>query len=148
MSPLSCARPLHLIILLGFVLTVACGYTTRLLLQLPDIHRLYEGYKDLTSQPVFVTQQGVKSQMRLTLVSILALCAPSVFSSQESLVDQYVAKQGPISKAGLLANIGPTGSRSSGAKAGVVIASPSTEDPNYLYTWIRDASLVYKVLVD
>jgi glucoamylase len=31
-------------------------------------------------------------------------------------------------------------------KAGVVIASPNTNDPNYLYTWIRDASLTFKVI--
>lgn len=33
-------------------------------------------------------------------------------------------------------------------QAGVVVASPSTENPNYLYTWIRDSSLVFKVLID
>ena len=31
-------------------------------------------------------------------------------------------------------------------KPGVVIASPNTVDPNYLYTWIRDASLTFKVI--
>ena len=30
----------------------------------------------------------------------------------------------------------------------MVIASPSTANPNYLYTWIRDASLVFKALID
>jgi glucoamylase len=30
----------------------------------------------------------------------------------------------------------------------VVIASPSTTNPNYLYTWVRDSSLVFKTLVD
>lgn len=29
-----------------------------------------------------------------------------------------------------------------------MIASPSTEDPNYLYSWVRDASLVFKTLID
>ncbi|KAG6915629.1 hypothetical protein DXG01_010668 [Tephrocybe rancida] len=85
--------------------------------------------------------------MRVILLSALGLCA-SVFGHQGNLVDEYVAKEGPIAKAGLLANIGSGGSRSSGAKPGVVIASPSTEDPDYLYTWIRDASLVYKCLID
>jgi glucoamylase len=33
-------------------------------------------------------------------------------------------------------------------KAGVVIASPNIVDPNYLYTWIRDASLVFKVITE
>jgi glucoamylase len=29
-----------------------------------------------------------------------------------------------------------------------VIASPSTVNPDYLYTWVRDSSLVFKVIVD
>lgn len=29
-----------------------------------------------------------------------------------------------------------------------MIASPSTVNPDYLYTWVRDSSLVFKVLVD
>jgi len=31
---------------------------------------------------------------------------------------------------------------------GVVIASPSNSDPDYLYTWTRDSSLVFKLLID
>ncbi|KAJ7784273.1 glucoamylase [Mycena metata] len=65
-----------------------------------------------------------------------------------SSVDSYVATESPIAKAGLLANIGPSGSKSSGAKAGIVIASPSTVDPDYLFTWVRDSSLVFKVIID
>ena len=34
------------------------------------------------------------------------------------------------------------------SKAGVVIASPSNTDPNYLFTWTRDSSLVFKLIVD
>lgn len=34
------------------------------------------------------------------------------------------------------------------SKPGVVIASPSTTDPNYLYSWVRDSSLVFKSLID
>jgi len=34
------------------------------------------------------------------------------------------------------------------SQAGVVIASPSTANPNYLYSWIRDSSLVFKVIID
>lgn len=48
----------------------------------------------------------------------------------------------------MLANIGASGSKSSGAKAGIVIASPSTHDPDYLYTWTRDSALVFKRITD
>jgi hypothetical protein len=47
-------------------------------------------------------------------------------------IDTYIANQGPVSKAGILANIGPNGSKDGGAGSGVVIASPSTSDPDYL----------------
>lgn len=29
-----------------------------------------------------------------------------------------------------------------------MIASPSTSNPDYLYTWLRDSSLVFKALID
>jgi len=29
-----------------------------------------------------------------------------------------------------------------------VIASPNTVDPDYLFTWVRDSSLVFKVIAD
>ncbi|TFK40744.1 glucoamylase [Crucibulum laeve] len=82
----------------------------------------------------------------LSLFSVLGLCVTAF--SQSATVDQYVTTESPIAKAGLLANIGPKGAKSSGAKAGVVIASPSTTNPNYLFTWTRDSSLVFKTIID
>ncbi|OCH92615.1 glucoamylase [Obba rivulosa] len=81
----------------------------------------------------------------------LLVCAAALLSgvvAQSSSVGAYVSSESPIAKAGLLANIGPSGAKSSGAKPGVVIASPSTVNPDYLYTWVRDSSLVFKVLID
>ncbi|OJA17768.1 hypothetical protein AZE42_04858 [Rhizopogon vesiculosus] len=80
------------------------------------------------------------------LIPALGICA-SVFA-QSSTVDSYVSTESPIAKAGVLANIGANGVKSSGAYSGVVIASPSTTNPNYLYTWVRDSSLVFKTLID
>ncbi|KAF7298019.1 Glucoamylase [Mycena chlorophos] len=48
----------------------------------------------------------------------------------------------------MLANIGPSGSKVSGAAPGLVIASPSKNNPDYFYTWTRDSSLVFKTLID
>jgi len=33
-------------------------------------------------------------------------------------------------------------------QAGLVIASPSTTNPNYLFTWTRDSALVFKTVID
>ena len=33
-------------------------------------------------------------------------------------------------------------------QAGLVIASPSTQNPDYLYSWTRDSALVFKFLIE
>ena len=68
--------------------------------------------------------------------------------AQSSSVDAFLASESPIAKAGLLANIGPSGSQSQGAKTGVIIASPSNQNPDYLYTWTRDSALVIAAVID
>ncbi|GBE83088.1 Glucoamylase [Sparassis crispa] len=80
-----------------------------------------------------------------TWASIKAI-RPGFFAT--SSVSSYISTESPIAKAGVLANIGPDGSLSSGAYPGIVIASPSTENPDYLYTWTRDSSLTFQVLID
>ncbi|ESK93679.1 glucoamylase [Moniliophthora roreri MCA 2997] len=80
-------------------------------------------------------------------VSLLAIATSKVWA-QSGTVESFIAFESPIAKAGLLANIGPSGSKSSGAKSGVVIASPSKQDPDYVYTWVRDSSLVFQWIID
>ncbi|KAF2021144.1 carbohydrate-binding module family 20 protein [Aaosphaeria arxii CBS 175.79] len=53
-----------------------------------------------------------------------------------------------ISMKGILDNIGPHGGKAPGALPGVIIASPSTQDPNYFFTWTRDAGLTMKLIVN
>lgn len=53
----------------------------------------------------------------LTLLSVVGYCLA------QSSVDSYVATESPIAKAGLLANIGPDGSKSAGAKVSVALVS-------------------------
>jgi len=52
--------------------------------------------------------------MRSIVLTTLSFCA-AVYA-QSSVVEQYIARQEPIAKAGLLANIGPNGSKSQGAQ--------------------------------
>jgi len=74
----------------------------------------------------------------------------SVFDLSKTIitVDTYIKKETPIARSRLLANIGPDGVNSHGALAGLVIASPSTQNPDYLYTWTRDSALVFKLLIE
>lgn len=68
--------------------------------------------------------------------------------SSISTLDAYIAKETHTARSGVLANIGPDGAKSHGVLAGLVIASPSTQNPDYLYSWTRDSSLVFKLLIE
>lgn len=93
---------------------------------------------------------GILSAKTITRLSVLAACsvANARCLPRADDLDTFVEKQRAISVQGVLNNIGPDGSKASGAGAGVIIASPSTENPDYFYTWSRDASLTMKMVID
>jgi glucoamylase len=73
------------------------------------------------------------STLSLALGStVLAGTAPTWLPSPGA--DKFQLSEYPIAKAGILANIGDKGSKDQGANKGVVIASPSKVDPDYVYT--------------
>lgn len=55
----------------------------------------------------------------------------------------WIIQQESISRKQILANISPVDGRS-----GAVIASPSQQDPNYYFTWVRDAALTMNEVMD
>ncbi|KAK1996962.1 family 15 glycosyl hydrolase [Colletotrichum falcatum] len=77
----------------------------------------------------------------LWLAGLVANVAAADFST-------FISQQKDIALKGALNNIGPNGSWVQGASAGIVVASPSKTDPDYFYTWTRDAALTMKVIVD
>ncbi|KAJ5178483.1 Six-hairpin glycosidase [Penicillium coprophilum] len=89
----------------------------------------------------------------LTFNLLTALLAPGVLSAalhprQEADLDGFIKSESTLALKSILSNIGADGSAVSGAGAGIVIASPSKSDPDYFYTWTRDAALTLKVLID
>ncbi|RAK73005.1 glycoside hydrolase family 15 protein [Aspergillus fijiensis CBS 313.89] len=54
---------------------------------------------------------------------------------------EFIEKETPIAWQGILNNIGADGALAQGAYPGIVVASPSKSDPDYFYTWTRDAGL-------
>jgi glucoamylase len=61
----------------------------------------------------------------------------------------FITQEQAISVQGVLSNIGGLNSSLvEGASPGVVVASPSTVNPNYFYTWTRDSALTYTMLID
>ena len=67
--------------------------------------------------------------MRFAILSSLCYCV--LVRAQLSVIDQYVATESPIAKAGLPANIGPSGSKSAvvHAQLSVVDQYVATESP-------------------
>ncbi|KAF2467875.1 uncharacterized protein BDR25DRAFT_316495 [Lindgomyces ingoldianus] len=53
-----------------------------------------------------------------------------------------------IALQGVLNNIRPNGTEAPGAYPGIIVASTSTENPNYFYMWTRDSALTMKMLID
>ena len=94
--------------------------------------------------------------LALLTSSLLALTGASPAPAQvldkrqgASTLSTFITAQQAISVDGVLANIG--GQNSSlvvGATPGVVVASPSTVNPDYFYTWTRDSALTYTMLID
>lgn len=64
------------------------------------------------------------------LSSAKGLAQPRLSARAMDTIDNYFTSQSPVSIQGILNNIGPDGSKAPGASAGIVVASPSTVDPN------------------
>ncbi|RAK79574.1 putative glucan 1,4-alpha-glucosidase [Aspergillus fijiensis CBS 313.89] len=77
-----------------------------------------------------------------------ATAAPQLNARATGSVDSWFASETTVALDGILANIGADGEFSKSAKSGIVIASPSTDNPDYYYTWTRDSALTMKILVD
>ncbi|VBB76995.1 Putative Glycoside Hydrolase Family 15 [Podospora comata] len=63
-------------------------------------------------------------------------------------LEKFIKQETPIALQAVLDNIGPDGIKVPGAGRGLVIASPSTSDPDYFFTWTRDAALTFRTLID
>ncbi|KAI8944435.1 family 15 glycosyl hydrolase [Xylaria longipes] len=63
-------------------------------------------------------------------------------------VNDFIATEEQIALDQVLCNIGSSGCHSQGVASGLVIASPSTDSPDYWYTWTRDAALTLKAVVE
>ncbi|RSL98563.1 hypothetical protein BHE90_002080 [Fusarium euwallaceae] len=83
----------------------------------------------------------------LALQSVLGRPADKI-QVRQSGVDDFIKSESPIAIEQLLCNIGSEGCHAKNVPAGIVIASPDTQDPDYFYTWTRDAALVFKYIVD
>ncbi|KAK6596119.1 glucoamylase P (glycosyl hydrolase family 15) [Botrytis cinerea] len=86
-----------------------------------------------------------------TILSLLCVQATAISprgsAASYSSLDSFIASERKIALQGVLNNIGPDGSKASGA-GNYVIASPSKTNPDYFYTWTRDSALTLKMLVD
>lgn len=101
----------------------------------------------------------------LTLGHAVVAAPPILAPRATGSLDTWLASESAVARQGILDNIGSAGAYAANAKPGIVVASPSTSDPDcklshsYLsksrltepidyYTWTRDSALVFKTLVD
>jgi glucoamylase len=87
------------------------------------------------------------------VVAFIALLAAAAAASplveRQSSLSSFISKERSIALDGAVANIGGSGSKLvPGAFPGIVVAAPSTLNPNYFCTWTRDSALTYTMLID
>jgi glucoamylase len=83
----------------------------------------------------------------VTSLAALAVGSP-LLSRRPSPLDDFIRSERKIALQGTINNIGGTGSLLvPGADPGIVVASPSTVNPDYFFTWTRDSALVFTMLV-
>ncbi|GAA6060427.1 hypothetical protein JCM10212_002195 [Sporobolomyces blumeae] len=80
----------------------------------------------------------------LSLLPLLVAARPASEKQSQRPLDSFISSETPISFTETFKNIGSA----AGAKPGIIIASPSTVDPDYLYTWTRDAALTAHGLLE
>ena len=84
----------------------------------------------------------------VVLLLVRALASPALHPRQTTL-NNFVKSETTIALDGAIANIGGSGSELvPGAFPGMVVAAPSTYNPDYFYSWTRDSALTFKMLVD
>ncbi|KAL2862489.1 glycoside hydrolase family 15 protein, partial [Aspergillus lucknowensis] len=92
------------------------------------------------------------SLIKSSLVFLAATGAVAIPSfplhKRQADLDAFIEKETPIAKQGVLNNIGADGKLAEGAAAGIVVASPSKENPDYFYTWTRDAGLTMAAIIE
>jgi glucoamylase len=88
--------------------------------------------------------------MLTSVISLLAFAAVSSASlKRQNNLEEFIVDERFIAVQGVLQNIGGNNSTlAEGADPGIVVASPSTVNPNYFYTWTRDSALTYSMLID
>ena len=83
----------------------------------------------------------------IALLAAVAAATPLV--ERQSNLSSFISKERLIALDGAIANIGGSGSELvPGAFPGIVVAAPSTLNPNYFYTWTRDSALTFTMLID
>src|SRR3989344_2999289 len=85
--------------------------------------------------------KAAQLRIRLSVTVWLALFAPLSTSAQSPSLTEWLKSEAEISWTRMNENISPLG-----AARGVILASPSRQDPDYYFHWIRDSALVVDAL--
>lgn len=90
-----------------------------------------------------------KTVLAACIAAAAALPTLEVRQGAVRSLEDFIAQQFNVSLQGAVLNIGGTnGNIVPDADSGFVVASPSTVNPNYFYTWTRDSALTQLMLID
>ncbi|KAL2315709.1 putative glucoamylase [Schizosaccharomyces pombe] len=81
------------------------------------------------------------------VVSAESLLSPNK-RSKEASMDEWTDQQKGIAMGHMLNNIGDSGMHAKDINPGCIIASPSTDSPDYYYQWVRDSALTIMTILD
>ncbi|CAI4211603.1 unnamed protein product [Parascedosporium putredinis] len=106
---------------------------------------MYQRVLGLFGTPAFLLFAPTAKFMSHPDAGSMSISTPTSWNGS---IDDFIAWERPIALANILCNIGPDCVHDQTVSPGVVLASPSKVDPDYFYTWTRDAALVFKGLVE
>ncbi|KAA8895926.1 glucoamylase I precursor [Sphaerosporella brunnea] len=88
------------------------------------------------------------SSLLLAASIVASAHARALETRQSPSVSSWMSAEEPIARSSIFRNIGSSGEFAKDADAGAVIASPSTDSPNYYYQWVRDEAITFKYLLN
>ncbi|KAF1950173.1 glucan-alpha-1,4-glucosidase-like protein [Byssothecium circinans] len=104
--------------------------------------------------PPLLLAHIASSAFAISLPPLTRFVSASYYSQSQqplrSSLDLWIEKEEQVALDKLLANVKPFGRNveDKGVADGTIIASPSTNEPNYYYQWVRDAAISTNTLVD
>lgn len=95
----------------------------------PAITTLFKSFVSLNCRAMMLFSLFLHA-LPVALQVVGSQATPLELHKQQASINKFIKNQAQVSINGVLANIGPNGSKAPGVPAGILIASPSRSDPD------------------